>query len=189
MSTGSSRPAPTLIRSMVLIDGENILSRFEAMKKDRTPVSGLEYIPNLLVWHRDFIQDVEWQRRVRVSYYTTVVGDEDAVVNAREQIAKLIHFGGGHGLRICPFVFKKPKREEKTKNVDIAITIDALRAAYQDQIDQLYLFSGDGDYIPLVHEVMRQGKRVIIGAFSSGLNPELKRVGDGFIDFDACAFD
>jgi hypothetical protein len=31
---------------------------------------------------------------------------------------------------------------------------------------------------------MRQGKKVIVGAFSEGLNPGLRYLADGFIDLD-----
>ena len=44
--------------------------------------------------------------------------------------------------------------------------------------------TGDGDYIPLIQEIMRQGKQVIVGALSNGLNPKLRVVADNFIDLD-----
>lgn len=69
-----------------------------------------------------------------------------------------------------------------------SLTIDALRHTYNDSMDILYFISGDGDYVPLVQEVMRQGKKVIVGALSDGLNPELRRIPDEFIDLDRVFF-
>lgn len=45
-------------------------------------------------------------------------------------------------------------------------------------------FSADGDYLPLIQEIMRQGKQVNLGAFSSGLNPQLPVAVDNFYDLD-----
>jgi len=42
----------------------------------------------------------------------------------------------------------------------------------------------DGDYLPLVREVMRQGIHVTTAALSSGLTPELRRAADEFVDLD-----
>lgn len=89
--------------------------------------------------------------------------------------------GRGSG-RLCPHVLKKEKNSQKTKSVDINITTDTLRHTYNDSLDTLFLLSGDGNYIPLIQEVMRQGKRVAVGAFSNGLNQTLLHIADGFLD-------
>ena len=54
-----------------------------------------------------------------------------------------------------PVVFKKPKQSQKTRNVDIQIVIDVMRCAHSDQFEQIYILSGDGDYLPLVRELGR----------------------------------
>ena len=48
--------------------------------------------------------------------------------------------------------------------------------------------TGDGDYLPLLLEIQRQGKQVFVAAFSAGLNPMLKRRADQFYLLDATAF-
>lgn len=53
-----------------------------------------------------------------------------------------------------------------------------MRYAFTDTIDRIYLASGDGDYAPLIHEVMRRGKQVELLAFSSGLNAVLRPLVD-----------
>ena len=177
-------------RTLILIDGENILHRFEAMLKEgRTKSTATLHHQGLFVWHPN-ISEHQLMDIMRVSYYTTFVGDNPALKDAEQKIASIAYAfrdgkaeARGHG-RLCPHIFKKDKHNQESKSVDINLTIDALRHTYNDTIDTLYLFSGDGDYIPLIREVMRQGKKVIVGALSSGLSPSLKTVADGFINLD-----
>ena len=77
---------------------------------------------------------------------------------------------------------------KKTKLVDITLAIDALRHTHSNHVDRIVLYSGDGDYVPLVKEIMRAGKQVVVGALSSGLNPEMRLVADQFIDLDEWFF-
>ena len=77
-----------------------------------------------------------------------------------------------------PIIFKKSSKSQKTRNIDIQIVIDVMRFAFTDSIDRIYLASGDGDYMPLIMEVMRRGKQVELLAFSSGLNGELSSIVD-----------
>jgi len=43
------------------------------------------------------------------------------------------------------------------------------------------LAAGDGDFVPLVEEVKRFGKRVVVIFWdNNGLNPELRRAADEF---------
>lgn len=176
------------------MDGENIVVRFESMlasgsKKTYDTI----HIPGVFVWNPKFTLYIPMDI-IRVSFYTTQVGDEAKLEETRQAIAS--HNYQSHSIsrndyatigNICPHVFKKEKKNRKTKSVDINITIDALRHTYNNSMDILFLLSGDGDYIPLIQEVMRQGKRVFIGAFSDGVNPALKHIPDKFFDLDVWA--
>jgi uncharacterized LabA/DUF88 family protein len=177
-------------RTFVLADGENLVFRYQAsLKAGAEKIHETYYIPDVLVWHptitRAFTMEV-----IRVSYYTTQVGDENTLDQTRKKIAsysydfKFSRTEPGGGGRLCPYVFKKERNSQKTKSVDINLTIDALRHTYNDSLDTLFLLSGDGDYIPLIQEVMRQGKKVVIGAFTNGLNPALEHIADKFINLD-----
>jgi uncharacterized LabA/DUF88 family protein len=46
------------------------------------------------------------------------------------------------------------------KGVDIALTIDALQVGLEDKIDIAVLVTGDGDFVPLVRALMKNGIRV-----------------------------
>jgi uncharacterized LabA/DUF88 family protein len=79
-------------------------------------------------------------------------------------------------------------KRDKTKKVDITLTIDALRHAYARHIDIAFILSGDGDYLPVIRECMRTGVKVWIGAFSQGTDARLLTVSDKFIELDGAFF-
>jgi uncharacterized LabA/DUF88 family protein len=61
---------------------------------------------------------------------------------------------------------------------------DILTHVHRDHVDRVLFISGDGDYLPLIDEVIHSGKNVDVAALSSGLNTELRRRADHFIDLD-----
>jgi uncharacterized LabA/DUF88 family protein len=79
-------------------------------------------------------------------------------------------------------VFKKGRREEKAKGVDIALTTDVLSDAFLDNYDAMVLIAGDRDYLPVVEAVKRQGKLVTIAFFEDVVHDDLRHAADGFID-------
>ena len=81
-----------------------------------------------------------------------------------------------------PNVFKKTRKEQKAKGVDIALTKDMLSHAFLGNYNVAVLVAGDGDYIPLIEEVKRLGKQIFVAFISQGLSPELPLVADAFID-------
>ena len=48
------------------------------------------------------------------------------------------------------------------KKVDVAIAVDLVRMAYEDQYDVAYLLSADADYVTAVKEAQRVGKAVFV---------------------------
>ena len=112
-------------------------------------------------------------RAIRATYYTSVQGDDERLQDVRQRLWSL----GFH-----PEVFKKAKGE-RAKGVDITLSRDMLAHAYQDNYDAAVLVTGDGDYIPLVEDVKRQGKNVYCAFFADtgyGLNPDLRLAADGY---------
>lgn len=173
---------------MGFVDGENLVCRYQDMiRAGRNPnVSSISHIKDVYVWHPNMA--INPQKMVRVNYYASAVGDDDRISTIREAVDQHLVAPDDYGRRVCPHVFKKPKASAKIKLLDISLTIDVLRNVYRDQLDIAYLFSGDADFVPLIQEVMRNGKLVIVAAFSSGLSPEMKRVGDQFLDLDQWFF-
>jgi uncharacterized LabA/DUF88 family protein len=111
---------------------------------------------------------------VRAYYYTSTVGDADKIRSVKQAL---------WDIGFQPEVFKKPKQQDRTKGVDIALATDLLGNAYRDNYDAAVLVAGDGDYVPLVEEVKRLGKVVHVCFFREkgrGLSPDLRLASDPF---------
>lgn len=175
-------------RSMCFIDGENIVMRYQAMiEAGRIPNKVATHERDCFLWHPKI---TEWAMfdLVRVNYYTSTTGDTQRVEALKNKIAYTNYsFSYTHGdgipdatAQLIPHVFHKPSRNTKTRNVDLQISIDILRAAHLNNVEIIYLLSGDGDYVPLIQEAARFGKEIHLAAFSSGLSPQLRCNVDNF---------
>ena len=181
-------------RAILLVDGENLVFRYQEMlAAGRKRKPNIIHIPNVLVWHGDITSHQSFGYS-RVCYYTSVVGDEVAVARTKAAIAKIIYVcNPKRDLRftgqLVPQVFKKRSKSKKTRNVDIQIIIDVMRYAHAAAHDLIVVASGDGDYLPLLAEVMHSGKQLYVAAFSSGLNSAIPYSADEFIDLDRFFFE
>jgi len=180
-------------RAILFVDGENLTFRYqEGLSSGQTPHSDVQHETDCFVWHPGM---TTWSNfdLVRVCYYTSVVGDDSKVTGLKRRMSTITYrcrpeINSELTGQVVPIVFKKSAKNQKTRNVDIQIVIDIMRFALSDAIDLVYLASGDGDYLPLVSEVMRHGKQVYVAAFSSGLNAELTHSVDEFFNLDGVFF-
>ncbi len=174
---------------MVFIDGENLVFRYQDMLKTRKPNTNVKFEKDTFIWHQHMSGELQ-ARVLRVGYYTSVVGDDPHIANTRAALASIQAIRSRMSpIQVCPFVFKRPSKSQKNKIVDVNLTIDVLRHTHQGDLDIVCLMSGDGDYLPLIKEVMRQGKQVYVYAFSSGLAEELKYTADRFQLLDPWFFE
>jgi uncharacterized LabA/DUF88 family protein len=120
---------------------------------------------------------------LRAFYYTAIIEDQEY-----SSIRPLIDWLGYNGYTVVTkatkeFVDASGRRKLKG-NMDIELAIDAMELA--KHIDQMVLFSGDGDFRPLVEAVQRRGVRVtVISTISSQpqmIADELRRQADVFVD-------
>ena len=184
-------------RTYVFVDGENLVMRYQAMVADGfKPRKGVVHVPDVFVWHPG-ITTWDCVNIARAYYYTSATGDSQRIVELRKKIAGTLYsfsferstFPVADGeAQLVPRIFHKSSQSRKTRNVDINIVIDVMRAGHLDNIDLIYLVSGDGDYMPLIEEVMRLGKEVNLSAFSSGLNEALVSSVDDFYSLDDVFF-
>jgi uncharacterized LabA/DUF88 family protein len=175
---------------MLFVDGENFTIRAQELATQenlKLDVDQAHYLRDVFVWLPEFgrpvqcvydwrLAPVEKPMGTRAYYYASVVGDDRRVVSVRRSL---------RALGFDPRVFKKPSGSQKSKGVDITLTKDVLSHAYEDHYDDAVLIAGDGDYVPLVEEVKRRGKRVYVVFFGGpglGLAEELQLVADGFTD-------
>lgn len=118
---------------------------------------------------------------IRSFYFTAMQGNDPGIAAVKE----LIWSAG-----FQPRVFKK--RDGKSKGVDISLATEILSNAYKDNYDVAVLLAGDGDYVPMVEEVKRQGKVVYVSFFdgaSQGVNDELRLASDRFLPIGTTFFE
>ena len=129
---------------------------------------------------------LEFQSRgtlVRAFYYTAIIEDQEY-----SSIRPLIDWLDYNGYTVVTkatkeFVDASGRRKVKG-NMDIELAVDAMELA--DSIDQMVLFSGDGDFRSLVEAVQRRGVRVTVISTIASQPPmiadELRRQADVFTD-------
>lgn len=172
----------------MFVDGENLVARYQDMvKAGATPKNSIRHLKDVYVWSDEVSLASGWLLN-RISYYTVVVASADRIVELEKEIKGIqCTFSLGTGY-LNPHIFSKGDPKEKTKSVDINLVTDVLRHAYNGSVDEICILSGDGDFLPTIRDVMRQGVRVTTGAFSSGLNPAISTKSDEFLDLDKYFF-
>ena len=173
-----------LKRWMLFVDGENFTLRSQQFAAD----AGLSIED--LAWENLYSHDSYFWPKIalpllhpwvhpwnvsmpgeRAYYYTVLQGDEPKFECVRD------------ALKACGFesFLAKKSKGKRAKGVDIALTKDMLVNAFFNNYDVAVLVSGDGDYVPVVEELKRMGKIVIVAFYPEhGLNPVLRRAADRF---------
>jgi uncharacterized LabA/DUF88 family protein len=128
----------------------------------------------------------EFQSRgtlVRAFYYTAIIEDQEY-----SSIRPLVDWLDYNGFTVVTkatkeFIDESGRRKVKG-NMDVELAVDAMELA--SHIDQMVLFSGDGDFRSLVEAVQRRGVRVTVVSTISSQPPmiadELRRQADVFTD-------
>jgi uncharacterized LabA/DUF88 family protein len=120
---------------------------------------------------------------VRAFYYTAIFEDQEF-----SPIRPLIDWLSYNGFTVVTKVVKEfndtnGRRKAKGK-MDIELAVDAMEIA--NHVDQIVLFSGDGDFRSLVQAVQRRGVKVTVVSTVSSQPPmvadELRRQADVFTD-------
>jgi len=180
---------------MMFIDGKNISLRYQdILKKGGKPFNKVVAIKDTFVWipqgsayPNTMISGHSAYDILRAYYYTYFTDDD--VAGLKSKINNVPVWSGKEQLTLTPVVFKKSKNEHKAKGDDIALTVEALHHAYNHNIDIAHIFTGDGDYLPLIREIKHLGIMVVVSAFSSGLHPDLPIEADYFHQLDSVFFE
>jgi uncharacterized LabA/DUF88 family protein len=130
----------------------------------------------------------EFMRRgklLRAFYYTALLENDEY-----SPIRPLVDWLNYNGFTMVT----KPAKEftdsmgrRKVKgNMDIELAVDAMELA--PHVDHIVIFSGDGDFRPLVESLQRQGVRVsVVSTIRSQppmISDDLRRQTDNFIDLE-----
>ncbi|MRX49585.1 NYN domain-containing protein [Paracoccus sp. S-4012] len=131
----------------------------------------------------------EFERRgrlVRAAYYTALLESEEY-----SPIRPLVDWLAYNGYTVVTkpakeFTDQTGRRRVKG-NMDVELAVDALELA--PRIDHAVLFSGDGDFKPLIDALQRRGVRVSVVSSTrtqpSMVADEVRRQVDNFIELDA----
>jgi uncharacterized LabA/DUF88 family protein len=120
---------------------------------------------------------------VRAFYYTAMVEDQEY-----SSIRPLIDWLNYNGFTVVTKATKEfldsAGRRKVKGNMDVELAVQAMELA--EHLDEMVLFSGDGDFRSLVAAVQRRGVRVtVVSTIStqpSMIADELRRQADLFID-------
>lgn len=123
---------------------------------------------------------------LRAYYYTALAEDQEY-----SSIRPLIDWLDYNGYTVVTkptkeFVDHTGRRKIKG-NMDIELAVDVMEMA--EAVDHIVLFSGDGDFRPLVEAAQRRGRKVSVVSTLATQPPmiadELRRQADHFIDLTA----
>jgi uncharacterized LabA/DUF88 family protein len=131
---------------------------------------------------------MEFMRRgklLRAFYYTALLENDE--YSPIRPLVDWLHYNG-FTMRTKPakeYTDSQGRRKVKG-NMDIELAVDAMELAAR--VDHVVLFSGDGDFRPLVESLQRQGVRVSVVSTIRSQPPmiadELRRQADNFIELD-----
>ena len=158
---------------MIFVDGENLAIRYGKMLGGGNPADHVLVEPDVYVWSDILRQALHRWEIIPIYYFTSATGDSDRLHKIEDDLLK----GGVE----APRVFKKAKGM-RGKEVDISLATEMLSHAHRGNFDAAVLVAGDGDYVPLVEAVIREGRRVIGWFVRDGLNDDLRRSVDFFFD-------
>lgn len=130
----------------------------------------------------------EFSRRgklVRASYYTTLLEDED--YSPLRPLVDFLTYNGFNTVTKSAKEYTDSMGNRKVKgNMDIELAIDAMELA--SRVDHIVIFSGNGDFAPLVASLQRRGVRVSVVSTLKSQPPmvsdAMRRQADNFMELD-----
>jgi uncharacterized LabA/DUF88 family protein len=128
----------------------------------------------------------EFQSRgalLRAFYFTTIIEDQE--YSSARPLTDWLDYNGYTVVTKPTKEFVDANGRRKVKgNMNIELAVSAMELA--DHIDQMFLFSGDGDFRPLLEAMQRRGVHVTVVSTIASQPPmvadELRRQADVFVD-------
>ena len=122
---------------------------------------------------------------LRAFYYTALLENDD--YSPIRPLVDWLNYNGFNMVTKPAKEFTDSMGRRKVKgNMDIELAVDAMELA--PHVYHIVIFSGDGDYRPLVESLQRQGVRVSVVSTIRSQPPmiadELRRQADNFIELE-----
>jgi uncharacterized LabA/DUF88 family protein len=157
-------------RTALFIDGANLYATAKALQFD------IDYKRLLMLFRQK-------GHLVRALYYTALVEDQE--YSSIRPLVDWLDYNGYTMVTKPTKEFTDSMGRRKIKgNMDIELAVDAMRLS--ETLDHIVLFSGDGDFRPLVAALQQKGKRVSVVSTLQTAPPmvadDLRRQADQFID-------
>ncbi len=159
-------------RLALFIDGSNLYAAAKALAFD------IDY--KLL--RQEFMQR---GKLLRAFYYTALLENDD--YSPIRPLVDWLNYNGFTMVTKPAKEFTDSQGRRKVKgNMDIELAVDAMETA--EHVDHIVLFSGDGDFRPLIEALQRKGVRVsVVSTIRSNppmIADDLRRQADNFIELD-----
>ena len=157
-------------RLALFIDGVNLYSAAKA----------LEFGIDFKLLHQEFMRR---GKLLRAFYYTALFENDE--YSSIRPLIDWLHYNGFTTVTKPMKEYTDSMGRRKAKgNMHIELAVDAMEVA--PRVDHIVLFSGDGDFVPLIASLQRQGVRVSVVSTQRSPTPmisdELRRQADNFID-------
>lgn len=161
-------------RLALLIDGANTYSAAKALE--------------INIDYRSLLS--EFMRRgklIHAMYYIAILEGEDDYSPIRPLVDWLAYNGFTIVTKPAKEYVDSQGRRKVKGNMDIELTVDAMQLA--PRVDHIVIFSGNGDFRPLVESLQRHGVRVSVVSTAisqpSMISDELRRQADNFIELES----
>ena len=160
-------------RLALFIDGANLYAATKALGFD--------------IDYRLLRQEFERRGKLMRAYYYTALLENEEYSPLRPLVDWLQYNGYALVTKAAKEFTDATGRRKIKGNMDIDLCVDAMELA--DRMDHAVLFSGDGDFRPLVEALQRRGVRVsVVSTIQSQppmISDDLRRQAVNFIELDA----
>lgn len=159
-------------RLALFIDGSNLYSAAKA----------LGFYIDYRLLRSEFMQR---GKLLRAFYYTALLENDE--YSPLRPLVDWLNYNGFTMVTKTAKEFTDSQGRRKIKgNMDIELAVNAMEIA--EHVDHIVLFSGDGDFRPLVEALQRKGCRVSVVSTIRSQPPmiadDLRRQADNFIELD-----
>ena len=154
----------------VFIDGANLYATAKALGFD--------------IDYKKLLNELQGRGNLLRAFYYTAIFEDQEYSSIRPLVDWLDYNGYSAVTKISKEYVDPSGRRKMKSDMDVELAVDAMALA--PFVDEIILFSGDGDFRSLVEALQRQGVRVTVASTIVPQPPmvadELRRQADGFIE-------
>ncbi len=154
----------------VFIDGANLYATAKALGFD--------------IDYKRLLKELQSRGNMLRAFYYTAIFEDQEYSSIRPLVDWLDYNGYTAVTKVSKEYTDASGRRKVKSDMDIELAVDAMEIAAH--VDEIILFSGDGDFRPLVEALQRRGVRVTVVSTIACQPPmiadELRRQADVFLD-------